>query len=305
MEENIKEESGGVFIRNALYVLRRNLILMLVIVILVTACGTAYAFTRNPKYTASYHVSFSAQSKTANGETTSNYNATSAYIDTIVDFCNQGNVVDRANYYYQQWLSEKADGTTFEDFVGNGDNLSAVEPLQNPNSQDGTYEYEVGMIDDVSRTYNSGFLSDETYYDRSSISTETQAVKEETLRVFYIQYMDADPTVAKEKVTILFIAFVHEITAIDEEDPTKGKYFDDITPVIHDLHYSDSKEDITKFAIILIAFVIGAVLAIAVAYVKNMLDNTVKNRQELEMLSGTQVLATIGLAKENKHGKQE
>ena len=294
MEENIKEEASGGFIKNLLYVLKRNLILMLVIVILVTACGTVFAVVRNPDYTASYHVSFSAKSKTSN-ETTSNYNATSAYVDTIVDFCTQGNVVDRANYYYKEWLDAKADGRTFKDFVGDGDDLAKEDGV-------GLVDVKREEYDDLD--FSNGAPFDEVYYNRSSISTQTQAVKEETLRVFYIQYTDNDPVVAKEKVTILFIAYVHEITALDETDSSKGKYFNDITPVIHDLHYAGYQEDMSKFAIVIISIVIGAILAVAVAYIKNMLDNTIKSRQELESLTGTQVLSTISTVKEGEHGKQ-
>ena len=101
-----------------------------------------------------------------------------------------------------------------------------------------------------------------------------------------------------------FIAFAHEISAPDEEELDKGKYFNDIIPNIDDLHYAGYQEDMSKFAIVIISIVIGAILAVAVAYIKNMLDNTVKSKQELESLTGTQVLSTISIAKEGEHGKQ-
>ena len=51
MEEQIKEQSNGNFLREMLFVLKRNLILILVVVILVTAVGTAYAMVRKPNPT--------------------------------------------------------------------------------------------------------------------------------------------------------------------------------------------------------------------------------------------------------------
>lgn len=116
MDEQIKEERGGIFIRDALFVLKRNIVLFLTVIILFTAGGYVYARVKKTDYTASVKVSF--LDETNPQASTTGVNNMRAYIDTAIDFCDEGVVLDRANWYYKDCLDEKASGKDFNQYFG-------------------------------------------------------------------------------------------------------------------------------------------------------------------------------------------
>ena len=113
MEEKIVEENGGAIIRNVFYAIKRNIILILVIMFVFAVGGVGYASILKPNYTASVKVRYIVDDNT--GSTVEDINAMRAYIDTVVDFVDEGVVVDRANYYYTKWSNESISDFTFED----------------------------------------------------------------------------------------------------------------------------------------------------------------------------------------------
>jgi uncharacterized protein involved in exopolysaccharide biosynthesis len=87
---------------------KRYIVLMLAIVVAALAVGFIYANTVKPDYTATEKVAYKAQNE-LQSTTQNNINAMNAFIGTIVDFCDEGVVVDRANYYYSRYLNAKLD----------------------------------------------------------------------------------------------------------------------------------------------------------------------------------------------------
>ncbi|MBQ9734939.1 MAG: hypothetical protein IJV95_03660 [Clostridia bacterium] len=278
MEERRIEDSSGGFIREALYVLRRNLILMLVVVILVTAIGAVFAYVRKPDYTASVKISFQAEivDKTSpSTQITYDINAMRAYIDTVVDFVDEGVVVDRANYYYTRWLDEKAEGMKLNTF------LSKVD------------EYA---------PYTEYTEVDDAYYSSGRVGVSTTVTENATQFVFSVRYADKNVDVAVEKTQILAAAFSKEICS---ESASGNKYFSDLNISVKSLGLESVSMDISKIMIIVIAFILGVFLAIAVAYIKNLLDNTVKSKEDLERTTGVKVLSAINYqGGESHHGKR-
>ena len=185
MDEQIREESGSSFISDILFVLKRNIILILVVILLFTAGGVGYSFVKEPSYTASYRVIF--QAKTNNSGVTQNINAMRAYVDTAVDFCDEGVVLDRANYYYENWVDEKANGTYFSDY------LKAIE------------------LDDK---YSEKFDTPEKNYSAGNVEVTTVEDGGSTQFIFSIKYTDVDKDVATEKAGLLTYAFKKEINQI-------------------------------------------------------------------------------------------
>ena len=94
------------------------------------------------------------------------------------------------------------------------------------------------------------------------------------------------------KAKIYLLAFRREIQPA--EDKPGVKYFDGIKITILELDTNgEPTSDVSKVKFAFIGLVIGVVLAVLVVYLINSSDTTVKNREELEELTGTAVLAYI------------
>ena len=321
-EQRIHDNSGG-FIREALYVLRRNLILMLVVVFLATAIGVVFANVRKPNYTASVKISFQAEivDKTnSSSQTTYDINAMRAYIDTVVDFADEGVVVDRANYYYTRWLDEKDGGMKLSQFTHsyheqrkdeNGELM--YEQLKNEKGEL-VFDQDDKPVPDLEKPimdlvynvdkvapYDQYIAVDDVYFTSGGIGVSTTVTDNATQFVFSIRYADKNSTIAREKAEILALAFSKEICS---EAPNGYKYFSDLNISVKSLGYEGYSMDISKMMIIVIAVILGIFLAIAVAYIKNLLDNTVKSKEDLERLTGVKVLTAINYQGGKRHGKR-
>ena len=93
VQQTIKENN---LFREIFYVLKKNILIFVAIIILATAVGGVYAFTRSPKYIAQEQVLFSMGEGV---EIANDINTMNAYKATVESFAGQGVVVDRANYY--------------------------------------------------------------------------------------------------------------------------------------------------------------------------------------------------------------
>lgn len=272
MDEHIIEENGNTLVRDILFVLKRNIILILAVVILFAAGGVGYTFIMEPSYTASYRVIFQAQTSSS-ASITQNINAMRAYIDTAVDFCDEGVVIDRANYYYENWKDEKFGGVYFTDYLDGLDNNDK---------------------------YSADFITPAVNYDKSKIKVETKEDGGSTQFVFSIKYTDSNQDVAKEKAGLLTYAFAKEINQTDGET---GKYFGNLELVIQNRGFEGVVSNVSKVKTVLVATVIGAIVAVVIVYIKVLLDNTFKSKDELEAVTGTPVFANIDFVGGNGNGK--
>lgn len=271
MDEQIKEEREGNFIRNALFALKRNIVLFLAVIILFTAGGYVYARVKKPDYTASVKVSFQTYEKNgSSSSSTTDINNMRAYIDTVIDFCDEGVVLDRANWYYKDWLDEKASGKDFNQYL---DELKTND------------------------NYSDRIASDDEWYSAQNINFLSYTSDGSTQFVFSIRYTDPDKDAAHEKAELLTLAFANELNVRDGED---GKYFSGFTVKINNLGYEGVSSNVSKKKIVTIALVLGVAIASLAVFVKYLLDNTVKSKEELEQLTGVKTLATI----ENDGGRE-
>lgn len=110
-----------------LHVLTKNIWLLIVIVVLGTAIGTVYAKTREPNYVAKSQVLYVM----GDGENISaDVNNTYYLKPTFMDFCSKGIVVDRANFYYKEYM-KGVNGYTLDEFVNEVNYLEfQIENLQ-------------------------------------------------------------------------------------------------------------------------------------------------------------------------------
>ncbi len=273
MDGQIKRESGNGFLRELFFVIRRNLILILLIVLIFTAGGLGYSFMVEPSYTASVRVNFQAEVASNSGVTT-NINAMRAYIDTIVDFCDERVVLDRANYYFEKWIDVKASGeTTLTEYVND---LKAVD------------------------NYSADFDTPDKNYSASNVKVTTYGENDTTNFIFSIAYTDKTVDLAKEKVELLVHAFTKEVV---EKEGESGKYFGELNVIIQNLGHEGSVANVSKMKITVIAFLLGALVAAGVVYIKNLVDNTVTSKEELENITGVPVIANIANVGGEENGK--
>jgi phosphoglycolate phosphatase-like HAD superfamily hydrolase len=77
------------------------------------------------------------------------------------------------------------------------------------------------------------------------------------------------------------------------KDSGIGKYFDGIKIEIISLGSSGVSSDVSKTKITVIGFMVGVVMAAVIVYVLSAMDSSIKSKEELEEISGTNLLAYI------------
>ena len=253
-----------VSVGDVLFILKQNIVLMLAIFILVFSCGVVYSYAKDPDYSAKEQVVYTAKNN-IESTTTNNINAMRAYVDTVMDFCDEGVVLDRANYYYAEYKNNISSYKSVDDYI---ENLK------------------------INDSYTGQGVKQKSF-SASNIDIISSG-EEETGFVFYVTYTDENQDSAKEKVKILVCAYDREVKAVSSfSGETEIKYFDDISISIKDLGTVSVAPSVSKLKIMIIFTALGVVLAIIVVYIKNLFDNTVKNKEELERISGVSVISSI------------
>ena len=253
------DRKNGFVLKKILFLLKKYYIVVLAVLIAAIAVGIAVAYLRKPTFTAKEPVKYSAQVDGGAYPTTNN-TAMTAYFNTVVDFCDTGVVVDRADYYYSRFI---VSGKALNDYIA-----------------------DVRANDDYSAKLAAGETSGtEKYIDAGSIKTEYD--KEKNIYTFTVSLKDGTEEGARRKLRLLALAYDLEIR----------DYFIGMKTYIAEL--VDSEEDvvvtadISKKNIVLIAALLGAAVAVAAVYLVYALDNSVSEREDLEYITGTKVLGYI------------
>lgn len=268
MDENLRE-GNGTTIRNILSIAKRNLLLMIIIVAIVIGAGFVYLHFKTPYYTAHEMVVYEGKN-VDNSDGVRDYNINYLFIETMVDFMDEGVVVDRANFYYGRYKNKR-------DVEG----------------EDYTVEKYIESIR-VSDDYNGEPVKDK-YILKQNIAVEAVLDIAETVEYsFIVKYTDADKEAAEDKVKLLVLAAdleSNEKIVIDNVE--YYKYFDGVESKFRDYDWIKTESSVSKSRTLILFAVIGAVIAAAVVYVKTITDKTVKEKAELEQLVGQDVLAII------------
>ncbi len=270
MEEFSANQNNQVSFSEIFYLLRKYFFLMLAIIILVTSVGVGFSLVKQQSFTASVGVrvlvlpSAEDEHKWSDG-----INTTQNYIQTIIDFCDEGVVVDRANYYYHMWNDRKNTDTTatLSDFLSESRTLN-YNPKENRIS--------------------------ENYISKSNIDTVSYKNEEYTSIIFYVNYTDFTGKDAEEKAQILVTAFTHEASKKEVHNGvTTGTYFKVQVDLEGKGLVGNAKVDTSKRSIVFGFAAIGVVLSVAVVYLIYILDNGIKHKDDLERITGTQVVGII------------
>lgn len=278
------EERGGVSLADIFYVLRSHLLLILILVLVFAAGGFAYSKVRKPVYTATVPVQFDVAIKelddggieTGNDNQVASTNYLFAYIEAAVGICKSGEVIDRANVYYNYYLQS---GKKIDVFM---EELTAAYGAVKT-SRGEIPGYEV-TEDNINKNRNKWFDSGNvgTRYSSSSNSAEVSVN-------FSLWVKDLVAANAREMARIYALAADVSLNQI--------LVFDNGTAGLIDLAGSSKgvsvSPDMSTLRVIIIAAALGVVVALATVYIKNLADNTVKSKELLEELSGASVIAYI------------
>lgn len=253
------ERRNGFEFKRILFLLKKYYLVVIAVMLVAIIVGVAAAYLRKPVYTAREPVKYGVVIDGGAYPTTNN-TAMTAYFPTVVDFCDTGVVVDRADYYYSQFIRS---GKTLNEYMA-----------------------EVRASDDYAAKLAAGeTVGTKKYINPEGIKTEYD--KEKNVYTFTVSLKDGTAEGARVKVRLLTLAYDLEIR----------DYFIGMKTYITELVYSEEdvavSADISKKNVILIAVLSGLVVAVAAVYVAYALDNTVTEREDLENITGAKLLGYI------------
>lgn len=263
--EQDKELQFGELLRRIGMSLKKNWLIFAVVIVLFTIAGVGYAYYRNPVYTARQNAVYSAKLDHSSANI-NDYTITLNMIDTFVDFCDEAVVLDRANFYYDGY---KKSATQLE-------GLDAyVESIRETDTYDGSYDGEEYIkSSDVSVSASS--------YTDSDVSFN-----------MVVKCNDKDAEAARVKVKLLVLAIDLEAHVPAAPDGLgEYKYFGAYVS-LEDYGYIGSTADISKTKIVFIALILGIVAGLLAVYIVCLIDRTVREKDELEAITGASVLAYI------------
>ena len=271
---NIQNQQEGKTIRDLFIIFKKSFWLILAIIVLFAALGLGYSFIETPSFTASRKVIITCENNgvwkidsdgkpkydaSANNPV-DNINTMNAYADTIMDFCDEGVVVDRANRYYINYLN-----SSYED-------LDEYIEFLETSSVDSDAEGEIFS---------------------ENIKLSKLAKEEEVNFSFKVEYTDENSQEAYDKLKLLIYAFKKEVL-VTKEGSEETKYFGNFKVYVEDMGaIGDVKPNTSKTKNILIFGAIGVVISFLVVYIKTVANNTVTTKEELERIVGAPVFAAI------------
>ena len=241
----------GELIHRAYVLIKRRIVLVLAIILIITVGGIAVAYIRKPVYTASEHISYKA-----------NGNMTAQYFQSVVEFCDKGCVIDRANFYY-------------DNYVKSGNKYDSVDKFINDIQH---LEY------DATKKIEKKYITSDKVSVSASLPTSSSISY-----IFTIKYTDPNKNAARDKVLILFEAVKEEVNI---KSGVNNKYFG-VDIILADLGTESISSDWSKSNIVILSFAVGVIVALLSVYIINIADNTVKEKEEIERLTGTDLLAFI------------
>ena len=139
-----------------------------------------------------------------------------------------------------------------------------------------------------SATLRRQYVNTENITSFSSMATGATAAY---INFFTITYKDYGSQTAREKLSVIDFAAEEEINA--GFGAGSEEYFNGIRIAIKPSEDPTIASDTSKRRIVLIAALVGVVVAGVAVYIKHLFDTTVKDKNELEKLTGTTVLAYI------------
>lgn len=281
MEVTKSGESGMKMLKNIVFTAKRNIWLILAVLILAMGLGGIYSYFAKPVYTATQKLVYVGTSSADN--VVSDYNAMNIFVGTVVDFCDEEVVLDRASFYYHKYLNEK---------INEGEDYTVKQ------------FWEIHrVLNNIQYSYDK--IPETKLIHKKNISIVSEIKKGETPKfIFTLKYRDADPQAAKDKVFFI-------VKSINEECDVKvtvetgsgqimvNKYFYGLKTQVTDLGTENVTSSISKGRILIISALVGCIIAALLVYLKTIMDNAVRSKEDLEEMTGVPVFSFL----DNKGGK--
>lgn len=264
--ENQQQVRHDDFLRRLYGAFIKNWILMIIIIAVVTVAGVVFSYFRDPNYTAVSKASFSVSDVKNNSY--NNNVLTNNFITTMVDFCDEGFVIERANYYYGEYIKS---GKHINQFIA---------------------DVETGVIcTDYNQTVRGNYQGT-AYITAGNLTVSTDSTDADRIYGFTIKYKDAEANLASDKARIIVLAIAEEVKVPGAEDGTTF-YFGFSNVLITPSEKASSTVDLTKRSIVLMFIIAGVVLSVLIVYVKGLFNHSVRDREELEKITGVSLLSYI------------
>ncbi len=294
MEDKTNYTQSSDIIRRVYYSIKSNWLLITIIVAIAIAIGVVISYFQVPIYTATCKTIYKASAfidDNGDGEMSEeeeaklgkydNITLTNRYLTTVVDFCKQGCVADRANYYYNDYINNKDIYPTVNDYI---DWLDKEFKAKEDKYLDKINE---------SKKKDEDFLS--TLPQEIVMSGITIKQPDEESFVVNVSYTDENIDVVTDKVLLVYAAINREAkvkTTVDEA--TFFKYFYNAEVNLTNTTLMPTPyNSVNRKKTVLIAAVVGAVVSLVAVYVENMFNRTIRSRSELESCTGAGFLAYI------------
>ena len=99
---------------------------------------------------------------------------------------------------------------------------------------------------------------------------------------------------ARDKVKILILAIdVETRSTVVIDGVERSKYFAGVISEIIDLNTISIESDISKVKILLVAALLGVIVAAVIVYMKVAFDKSIRSKEELEEIIGVDLLSYI------------
>ena len=121
-----------------------------------------------------------------------------------------------------------------------------------------------------------------------------------TVTYTYSQY-GGNVSEIKKEVAETLKAYMRESKKVIDADNEKYRYFSDKITISSEPTAESVTVATGKLKVILLAMLLGLVLSIIVVLVKHLLDDSVNSREQIELITGNQVIAVIDIS----HNSQE
>ena len=285
IQNNDNAETGGKILIEILYALRLHLLFIIIVTVLFTAGGFVYAKIRKPIYTATISAQFAVEIESAGVvDQYSSTNYVFSYFNTAVDLCNKGGVVaDRANVYYNYYLNEHRDNDiSINGFITKL--IGLYETVKKDRLEIPDYEVTEELMNEYRGRWFSSANVSASYGSSSSANSTT---------LFKIRVKSLDATYAKEMA--LIYALSADVSLNNYLD--FGSVNDNATAGIRMMATRVSEvpvtPDVSKTKVVIISFLLGLVISAVAAYVMHLADTTVTTKEQLEQITGVNLIAYI------------
>ncbi|MBR5192521.1 MAG: hypothetical protein IKW33_03840 [Clostridia bacterium] len=259
-----KKELQYDVVKRLLFVMKKFWYILLLIVIVSSSIGIYSYYNGEISYTVKERVVYNACDKDSG---TSGYNYSVYFYETAIDFVFQKCVLDRANYYYEEFA--KTENVTVEEYI----EKKSTDPEKN-------------KVEKVEKP-------------RISVSRLRVEKTDDDSFVMEFYYNDANEEDAKEKVKILiFAAGVEATTNEGESDkPYNYKYFEQAKISYIDKGLASStmvnsaqNQPITFFAV-------GIIVSVIFSIIMLMSKRSITEACELEFITKASVLDEVPVEK--------